>query len=66
MMGRMDFESLSEYLDDRYTPAEVVELLDIPMSELMDALRDFIIDNRLEVLAEITDEGDEIQLELGF
>lgn len=65
-MTILDFESLAEYLDDRYTPAEVVELLDIPMSELIDALRDFIIDNRLAVLAEITEKGDEIQLELQF
>jgi len=63
----MDFESLSEYLDDRYTPAEIVELLNIPMSDLIDNLYSFIMDNRLEVLKEITDEeGAEIQLELPF
>lgn len=68
-MTKMTFETVSEYLDDRYTPAEVVELFDIPMAILVDRLWDYLLEEReeqvLELLTEHEDEEWE-QLELEF
>lgn len=69
-MGKFDFETLSEYLDDRYTTSELVDELDIPMEVLIEYLYDWIVEHRTEKLNEIitdeVDEVEEIQLDLPF
>ena len=69
-MGKFDFETLSEYLDDRYIPSELVDELDIPMEVLIEYLYDWIVEHRTEKLNEIitdeVDEVEEIQLDLPF
>lgn len=62
----MDFETLAEYLDDRYTPAELIDLFDIPMVDLVDCLWDYLQENHADLLKEITTEGDTKQLEFQF
>lgn len=69
-MGKFDFETLSEYLDDRYTPSELIDELDIPMEVLIEYLYDWIVEHRTEKLNEIitdeVEEVEEIQLDLPF
>lgn len=65
-MSKLDFETLHEYLDDRYTPAEFVDLMGISMQDLIDNLRDYLIDNKLEELMELTEEPVEDQLTFDF
>lgn len=63
-MSRLDFETLHEYLDDRYTPAEFIDFIGISMEDLIYNLRDYLIDNKLEELTQLTTEDEEVQLEL--
>ena len=69
-MGKFDFETLSEYLDHRYTPSELVDELDIPMEVLIEYLYDWVVEHRTETLNEIitdeVEEVEEIQLDLPF
>ena len=69
-MTQMTFESLAEYLDDRYTPSELVDELDVPMEVLIEYLYDWIVEHRTEKLNEIitdeVEEVEEIQLDLPF
>lgn len=48
-----DFESIDEYLKhvmDKYTPAELVDALDVEIWEVVDAFYDLIIRHRKELL----------------
>jgi hypothetical protein len=39
-------EALYKYFIDRYTPAELVEHIDVPMEVLVDALSNWLAENR--------------------